>query len=124
MPIDKQGKHWRVRYDDLPQQLREKLAARNLSGTRAIGFGDKLPPDIAQIGRTHPLVATLAETMAEGALDPGGVEGKATLGRTGVWMTRGVDNSPRTSSPKRPSRLAGRSDRRGHRAAGDGSGSS
>ncbi len=123
-PLGQQGKHWRVRYDDLPQQLREKLAARNLSGTRAIGFGDKLPPDIAQIGRTHPLVATLAETMAEGALDPGGVEGKATLGRTGVWMTRGVDNSPRTSSPKRPSRLAGRSDRRGHRAAGDGSGSS
>jgi hypothetical protein len=90
-PLGQQGKHWRVRYDDLPQQLREKLASRNLAGTRAIGFGDKLPPDIAQVGRTHPLVATLAETMAEGALDPGGVEGKATLGRAGVWMTRGVD---------------------------------
>lgn len=90
-PLGQQGKHWRVRYNDLPQQLREKLAARNLSGTRAIGFGDKLPSDIAQIGRTHPLVATLAETMAEGALDPGGIEGKATLGRAGVWMTRGVD---------------------------------
>lgn len=90
-PLGQQGKHWRVRYDDLPQQLREKLAARNLTGTRAIGFGDKLPPDIAQVGRTHPLVATLAETMAEGALDPGGVEGKATLGRAGVWMTRGID---------------------------------
>lgn len=90
-PLGQQGKHWRVRYDDLPQQLREKLAARNLTGTRAIGFGDKLPPDVAQVGRTHPLVATLAETMAEGALDPGGVEGKATLGRAGVWMTCGVD---------------------------------
>lgn len=90
-PLGQQGKHWRVRYDDLPQQLREKLTARNLTGTRAIGFGDELPPDVAQVGRTHPLVATLAETMAEGALDPGGVEGKATLGRAGVWMTRGVD---------------------------------
>jgi superfamily II DNA or RNA helicase len=90
-PLGQQGKHWRVRYDELPQQLREKLAARNLTGTRAIGFGDKLSPDVAQVGRTHPLVATLAETMAEGALDPGGVEGKATLGRAGVWMTRGVD---------------------------------
>lgn len=90
-PLGQQGKHWRVRHDELPQQLREKLAARNLTGTRAIGFGDNLQPDVAQVGRTHPLVATLAETMAEGALDPGGVEGKATLGRAGVWMTRGVD---------------------------------
>lgn len=90
-PLGSVGKHWRVRYDDLPQQLREKLAARSMSGTRAIGFADKLPPDVTHVGRTHPLVATLAGTMAEGALDPNGVEGKATLGRTGVWMTRGVD---------------------------------
>ena len=90
-PLGAVGQHWRVRYDDLPQQLREKLAARSMSGTRAIGFADKLPPDVTHVGRTHPLVATLAGTMAEGALDPNGVEGKATLGRTGVWMTRGVD---------------------------------
>lgn len=91
VPLGQQGPHWRVRYDDMPQQLREKLVARGLNGTRIIGFRDKLPPDVAQVGRTHPLVATLAGTMAEGALDPNGVEGKATLGRTGVWMTRGVD---------------------------------
>lgn len=90
-PLGAIGQHWRVRYDDLPQQLREKLAARSMSGTRAIGFTDKLPPDVTHVGRTHPLIATLAGTMAEGALDPNGVEGKATLGRTGVWMTRGVD---------------------------------
>ena len=90
-PLGQHGKHWRIRYDQLPQQLREKLAARNLTGTRIIGFGDKLPPDVTHVGRIHPLVATLAETMAEGALDPGGVEGKAALGRAGVWMTRGVD---------------------------------
>lgn len=90
-PLGALGQHWRVRYDDLPQQLREKLAARGLTGNRAIGFADKLPPDVTHVGRTHPLVATLASTMAEGALDPNGVEGKATLGRTGVWMTRGVD---------------------------------
>lgn len=90
-PLGAVGQHWRVRYDDLPQQLREKLVARSMTGTRAIGFADKLPPDVTHVGRTHPLVATLAGTMAEGALDPNGVEGKATLGRTGVWMTRGVD---------------------------------
>ncbi len=91
VPLGAAGDHWRVRYSDLPQQLREKLTARGLAGTRQIGFADKLAPDVAHVGRTHPLVATLAGTMAEGALDPNGVEGKTTLGRTGVWMTRGVD---------------------------------
>ena len=90
-PLGPVGRHWRINYDNLPQQLREKLAARGLNGTRVIGFADQLAPDVAHVGRTHPLVATLAETMAEGALDPAGVEGKATLGRAGVWRTRAVD---------------------------------
>jgi superfamily II DNA or RNA helicase len=89
-PLARQGEYWRVNYDALPQQLREKLAARNLTGTRTIGFGDKLAPDVAHVGRTHPLVASLAETMVEGALDPGGLEGKATLGRAGIWITPAV----------------------------------
>lgn len=91
-PLGSAGANWRVRYDDLPQQLREKLLARGLTGTRTISFADLPAPDIAHVGRTHPLVATLAETMAEGALDPNGVEGRATLGRNGVWRTRAVTN--------------------------------
>lgn len=90
-PLGPVGGHWRVRYDDLPLQLKEKLQARGLSGARRIGFADRLPPDVAHVGRTHPLVSTLAETMAEGALDPGGVEGRATLGRAGAWRTRAVE---------------------------------
>lgn len=90
-PLGERGTHWRVTYDNLPRQLREKLAARGLTGTRAIAFADKLQPDVTHVGRTHPLVATLAETMSEGALDPNGVEGKATLGRAGAWRTRAVN---------------------------------
>ncbi|GJN55062.1 DEAD/DEAH box helicase [Pseudomonas tohonis] len=90
-PLGEQGPHWRVHYDDMPQQLRERLAARRLTGSRAIGFEDNLPPEVAHVGRTHPLVALLAETMAEGALDPASVEGKAALGRAGAWRTRAVD---------------------------------
>ena len=81
---------WRVHYDRLPQRLRERLAARGLVGTRTISFADLPPPDVAHVGRVHPLVAMLAETMAEGALDPGGVDGEAPLGRAGAWRTRGV----------------------------------
>ncbi|UXC93764.1 helicase-related protein (plasmid) [Sphingobium sp. RSMS] len=90
-PLGTVGSHYRVSYEDLPKQLGERLAARNLTGTRAIGFADKLQPNVAHVGRTHPLVAMLAETMAEGALDPGGVEGKATLGRCGAWRSTAVN---------------------------------
>nr|WP_313634772.1 DEAD/DEAH box helicase [Brevundimonas diminuta] len=90
-PLGEQGLHWRMRYDDLPQQLRERLAGRHLTGTRMIGFADDLPPEVTHVGRTHPLVATLAEAMAEGALDPAGVEGKVALGRAGAWRTTGVE---------------------------------
>lgn len=91
-PLGEQGPHWRVHYDDMPQQLRERLAVRRLTGSRAIGFEDNLPPEVAHVGRTHPLVALLAETMAEGALDPASVEGKVALGRAGAWRTRAVDS--------------------------------
>lgn len=90
-PLGEQGAHWRVHYDDMPLQLRERLAARRLTGTRLIGFEDNLPPEVTHVGRTHPLVALLAETMAEGALDPASVEGKVALGRAGAWRTRAVD---------------------------------
>lgn len=89
-PLGKEGDQWRVHYHRLPQRLAERLEARGLTGTRAISFADMPPPDVQHVGRAHPLVALLAETMAEGALDPGGVEGNAPLGRAGAWRTRGV----------------------------------
>lgn len=89
-PLGVDGDHWRIHYDRLPQRLGERLAARGLTGTRAISFADMPPPDVAHVGRVHPLVAMLAETMAEGALDPGGVDGDVPLGRAGAWRTRGV----------------------------------
>lgn len=88
--IGPQGDHWRINYDRLPQRLEERLAARGLAGTRAISFQDNPPLDVSHVGRVHPLVALLAETMAEGALDPGSVEGRVALGRAGAWRTRGV----------------------------------
>jgi superfamily II DNA or RNA helicase len=88
--IGADGPYWRVHYDRLPQRLAERLAARGFSGTRTISFADLPPPDVAHVGRVHPLVAILAETMAEGALDPGGVDGEVPLGRAGAWRTQGV----------------------------------
>ncbi|MBW8296254.1 DEAD/DEAH box helicase [Sphingopyxis sp.] len=90
-PLGQQGANWRMRYEDLPQQLGERLGARGLSGTKVIGFTDSLQPNVAHVGRTHPLVSTLAEAMTEGALDPAAAEGKTALGRAGAWRTTAVD---------------------------------
>lgn len=90
-PLGQQGSNWRMRYDDLPQQLGERLSARGLFGTKVIGFNDSLQPDVAHVGRTHPLVSTLAEAMTEGALDPATAEGKTALGRAGAWRSNAVD---------------------------------
>jgi superfamily II DNA or RNA helicase len=88
--IGQAGAHFRVHYDLLPTQLRERLEARGLTGTRTISFEDNPQLDVAHVGRVHPLVATLAETMAEGALDPGGRQGGAPVGRAGAWRSRAV----------------------------------
>jgi superfamily II DNA or RNA helicase len=92
-PLGQEGRHWRVHYDRLPQQLCERLAARGLVGVRAIDFADKPQPDVAHVGRVHPLVAMLAENMAEGALDPRGRDGEAPLGRAGAWLSRDVERT-------------------------------
>ncbi|HEY0149566.1 MAG TPA: DEAD/DEAH box helicase [Allosphingosinicella sp.] len=88
--LDPAGDHWRVDFGRLPPQLGERLGARGLKGTRQITFADAPQPDVAHVGRVHPLVALLAETMTEGALDPRGVSGEAPLGRAGAWRTRAV----------------------------------
>jgi len=90
-PLGESGANYRVHYDRLPTQLSERLAARGLTGTRLITFADKLVPDVSHVGRVHPLVATLAENLAEGALDPGARMGGAPLGRAGVWRSGAVD---------------------------------
>lgn len=89
-PLEMTGKDQRVHYDSMPEQFRERMEARGFTGSRKISFKDDPAPDIAYIGRVHPLVATLAETLAEGALDPGGVQDMQPLGRSGAWRTRSV----------------------------------
>jgi len=88
-PLEVTGDHQLVHVAALPQTLRERLELRGLVGTRRIAFVDDPSPGVTHVGRVHPLVATLAETLAEGALDPQGAEANP-LGRAGVWRTRAV----------------------------------
>lgn len=72
----------------LPDGLKERLAARGLSRTVRLAFGDEAV-GVQAVTRTHPLTSTLAETLLEGALDPLSAETEP-LGRCGAWPTRGV----------------------------------
>jgi superfamily II DNA or RNA helicase len=73
----------------LPAGLVERLATRGLEGTIKIAFEEPPPSGAGMVTRSHPLPATLAETLLEGALDPGSSP-VASLGRAGAWTTTAV----------------------------------
>jgi hypothetical protein len=88
-PLEKAGQHYLVHLDAMPDAIKERLESRGLHGTRRVGFEDDPVPGVTHLGRVHPLVASLAESLAEGALDP---EGAAfpPLGRCVAWRTHAV----------------------------------
>lgn len=88
-PLERAGQHHLVHFEAMPEAIKERLETRGLHGTRRVGFEDELAPGVTHLGRVHPLVASLAESLAEGALDPGGAAFRP-LGRCGVWRTRKV----------------------------------
>jgi len=79
----------RAHVSALPPAVKERLSLRGFEDTVRIAF-DEPPPSGAEIvSRSHPLPATLAETLLEGALDPGSIP-LPSLGRTGAWQTAAV----------------------------------
>ncbi|MDK4716093.1 superfamily II DNA or RNA helicase [Rhizobium leguminosarum] len=88
-PLEKAGQHHLVHFHAMPDAIKERLEARGFRGTRRVGFEDDPAPGVTHLGRVHPLVASLAESLAEGALDPEGAAFRP-LGRCGVWRTRKV----------------------------------
>jgi superfamily II DNA or RNA helicase len=79
----------RAHLSALPTTVVERLTARGLEGTVRIAFEEPPPSGAEMITRSHPLPATLAETLLEGALDPGSSPAP-TLGRAGAWTTPAV----------------------------------
>lgn len=75
--------------DALPLSLRERLAARNLEGTRRFVFREPGPGNADVIVRNHPMTALVADYLLEGALHQGDTTVPA-LGRIGVWPTDAV----------------------------------
>lgn len=74
----------------LPPALRDRLAARGLENIVRLAFDEPAPHGAFVATRNHPLTATLAESLVEGALDPDASPG-AVLGRAGAWPTAAVE---------------------------------
>jgi superfamily II DNA or RNA helicase len=73
----------------LPAAVAERLAARGLEGSVRLAFEEPPPTGAEMVSRSHSLPATLAETLLEGALDPGSSP-VPSLGRAGAWPTAAV----------------------------------
>lgn len=71
----------------LPAAVSERLAARNIEGTVRIAFDDPPPVRFELVTRSHPLPATLADMLLEGALEG---RDENALGRIGAWTTASV----------------------------------
>jgi hypothetical protein len=79
----------RAHLAELPSAVAERLEARGLEGSLRLVFEEPAPAGAEMVGRSHPLPATLAESLLEGALDPGSSP-VPPLGRAGAWLTSQV----------------------------------
>jgi superfamily II DNA or RNA helicase len=63
------GQHFKLLTEHLPAAVQERLAVEGISGTLRIDFHQPAAQGATFIHRTHPLVAVLADTLLEQALD-------------------------------------------------------
>lgn len=82
---------FKVVLEHLPDEVQERLEAEGIPPELLIDFDYPAAPRCRPVQRSHPLVATLAETLLERTLSASGQEGDlATLGRVGCWTSNSV----------------------------------
>jgi superfamily II DNA or RNA helicase len=87
-PLEPARDYCRLPLGHLPRPFQERLEGIGLKGTLKIGFTHPVPSGALHIHRAHPLVASLADYVAESSLDLGDPELGA---RAGAMFTAGVD---------------------------------
>ena len=68
-PLDPQGNSYRLPVSHLPKPLQDQLDAIGVKSAARIAFEQPVPAGTQHVHRTHPIVATLADHVAEQALD-------------------------------------------------------
>lgn len=90
-PLQPVKQHFKLLTEHLPAAVQERLAAEGLSGTLRIDFHQPAVQSATFIHRTHPLVAALADTLLEQALDATtSVDDAAAVARAGAAFVSAV----------------------------------
>lgn len=90
-PLQPVKQHFKLLTEHLPGTVQERLAAEGLSGTLRIDFHQPAAQGATFIHRTHPLVAVLADTLLEQALDATpSVDDAAAVARAGAAFVSAV----------------------------------
>ncbi len=86
-PLDQRNGYSRLAVAHLPKPLQDRLEALGFGATARLAFAQPAPTGATYIHRAHPLVATLADYVAEQALDAG----QPDLGaRASAMFARGI----------------------------------
>lgn len=88
-PLDVRKNTRMAHIHGLDHGLRERLEERGLEGSLRLAVEDPTPAGASLLTRSHPLTATLAEALVEGALDPVSLPSLG-LGRVGAWPSPAV----------------------------------
>lgn len=92
VPLDDHRGHHKLSLDQLPLTVRERLAADGLTGTLRVSFHQPPAPGSLFIHRTHPIVAALADTLLERALEEAADTSDAdAVARAGAAFVGNVD---------------------------------
>lgn len=86
-PLEPHGKSWRLQIQSLPPSVKDRLAEEGIDKPLILDFQCRPEPGATLIHRTHPLVATLADYLLEGALQ----EDHALAARCAVTITADVE---------------------------------
>lgn len=89
VPLEKKGAVYLAHVHALANSLKEKLAQRGLEKSVKLASAEPAPSGTSVLTRTHPLTASLAESLVEASLDQEALSDLG-IGRVGAWPTTAV----------------------------------
>jgi len=96
VPLEKKGAVYLAHVHALASGLKEKLAQRGLENSVRLASAEPAPSGTSLLTRTHPLTASLAESLVEASLDPEALPDLG-IGRVGAWPTSAVSAMTRVA---------------------------
>jgi SNF2 family DNA or RNA helicase len=96
VPLEKKRNVFVAHVHALQQTLKEKLEQRGLENSVRLATAEPAPSRTSLLTRTHPLTASLAESLVEASLDQEALPDLG-IGRVGAWPTTAVSAMTRVA---------------------------